>query len=187
MTTEKYVRIIVVGAGPSGLLLGYRLQRSFHGISLTIYEKNPDVAGTWYENHYPGCASDLPSLNYTYTFESRYEWSTAYACASEIKEYFVNFYQKYQLDKYVQLNHKVLAARWDDQQGWWTVEVEDTQSKTKLEQMCDIFINAAGYFNSPMIPKVLDTDKYEGILVHSAKWLDEIVLVGKRVALIGNG
>jgi ribulose 1,5-bisphosphate synthetase/thiazole synthase len=51
---ERHVRIICVGAGASGLLFAYKLQRHFSNFSLTIYEKNEEVAGTWWENKYPG-------------------------------------------------------------------------------------------------------------------------------------
>ena len=33
-----------------------------------IYEKNPDIGGTWLENRYPGAACDVPSHAYTYNF-----------------------------------------------------------------------------------------------------------------------
>lgn len=55
---ERHVRIICVGAGASGLLMAYKLQKHFNNFSLTVYEKNPAVAGTWYENRYPGYASN---------------------------------------------------------------------------------------------------------------------------------
>jgi cation diffusion facilitator CzcD-associated flavoprotein CzcO len=51
---ESHVKIICVGAGASGLLLAYKLQRHFSNYTLTVYEKNPKVSGTWYENRYPG-------------------------------------------------------------------------------------------------------------------------------------
>ena len=51
---ERPMRIICIGAGASGLLLAYKLQRSFENFSLTIYEKNKELSGTWYENRYPG-------------------------------------------------------------------------------------------------------------------------------------
>lgn len=51
---ERHVRIVVIGAGASGLLVAYKLQKNFNNFSLVIYEKNPSVSGTWYENRYPG-------------------------------------------------------------------------------------------------------------------------------------
>lgn len=47
---ERQLRFICVGAGASGLLFAYKLQRSFTNFELTIYEKNEDIAGTWFEN-----------------------------------------------------------------------------------------------------------------------------------------
>lgn len=52
--SERHVRVICVGAGASGLLMAYKLQKHFNNFSLVVYEKNPAVAGTWYENRYPG-------------------------------------------------------------------------------------------------------------------------------------
>ena len=51
---ERHMRIICIGAGPSGLCFAYKLQRSFRNFTLTVYEKNEQVGGTWYENKYPG-------------------------------------------------------------------------------------------------------------------------------------
>ena len=48
--TERQMDVIVVGAGASGLCLAYKLQRSFSNFNLSIFEKNPEISGTWYEN-----------------------------------------------------------------------------------------------------------------------------------------
>ena len=51
---ERHVNIVCVGAGASGLLFAYKMQRHFQNFTLTIFEKNPEVSGTWFENRYPG-------------------------------------------------------------------------------------------------------------------------------------
>ncbi len=51
---ERLVKIIGAGAGASGILFAYKLQRSFENFELTLYEKNEDIGGTWLENKYPG-------------------------------------------------------------------------------------------------------------------------------------
>lgn len=58
---NRHMRVICVGAGASGIYMAYKLQRNFTDFSLDVYEKNPDIAGTWYENRYPGCACDVPA------------------------------------------------------------------------------------------------------------------------------
>jgi len=52
--TARDMRIICIGAGASGLCFAYKLQRSFEKFSLTVYEKNAECSGTWFENTYPG-------------------------------------------------------------------------------------------------------------------------------------
>ena len=52
--SERDMKIIVVGAGASALCFAYKLQRSFQNFSLKVYEKNPEISGTWFENRYPG-------------------------------------------------------------------------------------------------------------------------------------
>ncbi len=50
------VRVIVVGAGISGIAAVKLFKERLHDlpVSLTLYEKNHDVGGTWLENRYPG-------------------------------------------------------------------------------------------------------------------------------------
>jgi cation diffusion facilitator CzcD-associated flavoprotein CzcO len=43
-----------------------------------IYEKSSEIGGTWFENRYPGCACDVPSHLYQYSFAPNTEWSRLY-------------------------------------------------------------------------------------------------------------
>lgn len=53
--TPRPVRIACVGAGLSGLALAHAVETGkLKSVDLTIYEKNADIGGTWYENRYPG-------------------------------------------------------------------------------------------------------------------------------------
>ncbi|KAG8533343.1 uncharacterized protein KY384_002126 [Bacidia gigantensis] len=184
---RRRVRIIVVGAGPSGLLFAYKVQQSFSDLSLTIYEKSPEVSGTWYANSYPGCTSDIPSHNYTFSFEPKHDWPAPYAKATDIRTYFQGFCGKYSLSQYIKLEHVVLGARWLDDKHHWRIDVKNLRSEIVSSQTCDIFINAGGYLSHPSFPNVLDLDVYRGKLMHSAAWDQSYELTGKKVALIGNG
>jgi cation diffusion facilitator CzcD-associated flavoprotein CzcO len=44
------LRVISIGAGVSGINLAKILPEELDNVSLTIYEKNPEVGGTWFEN-----------------------------------------------------------------------------------------------------------------------------------------
>jgi cation diffusion facilitator CzcD-associated flavoprotein CzcO len=72
--SKESLRIVVIGAGMSGILCGVRLQQE--GISsFTIYEKGDRAGGTWRENTYPGLSCDIPSHVYSYSFEPNPDWS----------------------------------------------------------------------------------------------------------------
>lgn len=52
---NRHLRVICIGAGASGIYMAYKLKHYFTDFSLNVYEKNPEIGGTWYENTYPGC------------------------------------------------------------------------------------------------------------------------------------
>ncbi|KAF2013914.1 FAD/NAD(P)-binding domain-containing protein [Aaosphaeria arxii CBS 175.79] len=184
---QRHVRIICVGAGASGLLMAYKLQRHFNNFSLTVYEKNPEVSGTWWENRYPGCACDVPSHNYTWSFEPKVDWSAVYASSKEIFSYFNDFARKYGLHKYVKTEHQVSGAYWNHEKGGYDVHIRDLQKGQDVRDHCDILVNASGILNNWAWPAIPGLDKYKGTLLHTANWDDKIDLKGRHVGLIGNG
>ncbi|KAK5689222.1 hypothetical protein LTR17_026424 [Elasticomyces elasticus] len=184
---ERHVKIICVGAGASGLLFAYKIQRHFENFELTIYEKNQEVSGTWWENKYPGCACDVPSHNYTWSFEPKLDWSAVYAGSGEIFEYFNNFAQKYRLGKYVKTRHQVTASTWDEGDSRWHVTIKDLQTGNDVHDTCDILINASGILNNWRWPAIPGLHDYKGTLLHTANWDSSVDLAGKHVGLIGNG
>ncbi|CAI6334554.1 unnamed protein product [Periconia digitata] len=187
MHAQRHVRIICVGAGASGLLMAYKLQRHFSNYSLTVYEKNSEVSGTWYENRYPGCACDVPSHNYTWSFEPKLDWSAVYASSREIFQYFNDFAHKYGLRRFVKTQHQVGGAFWNQQKGGYDVQVQDLSTGKTHTDHCDIMINASGILNNWAWPAIPGLDRYKGVLLHTANWDENVDLEGRHVGLIGNG
>lgn len=63
MRTQRPLKILCCGAGISGLNLAHEVNTGkFGNATLTIYEKNSDIGGTWFENRYPG--SDFLPVTY---------------------------------------------------------------------------------------------------------------------------
>ncbi|TDZ17947.1 putative sterigmatocystin biosynthesis monooxygenase stcW [Colletotrichum orbiculare MAFF 240422] len=166
---ERQIHVVCIGAGASGLLLAYKLQRNFRNYSLTCYEKNDAVSGTWYENRYTGCACDVPSHNYTWSFEPKLDWSSVYPPASEIREYFESFAAKYDLLQYVKLSHQVIGVHWNHQGGGYDVRIKNQQTGVAFVDHADILINAGGFLTSWKWPDIPGLDKYQGSLLHTAK------------------
>ena len=69
------VDVVVVGAGIAGLYAVYRLRGE--GLRVRGIEAADGVGGTWYWNRYPGCRCDVPTIEYSYSFdeELEQEWS----------------------------------------------------------------------------------------------------------------
>ncbi|KAI0902789.1 FAD/NAD(P)-binding domain-containing protein [Ustulina deusta] len=184
---ERYVKVICVGAGASGICLAYKLQRSFRCFSLTIYDKNPCIGGTWYENRYPGCACDVPSHNYVYSFEPKADFLSVYASSGEIQSYFEGFVQKYDLSRFLRLSCLVKETSWNEHDGRWEVEIHNLVTGEIVQDWCHILVNACGYLNKPAWPKIPGMQDYGGTCVHSADYDTSISLTNKNVLLIGSG
>ncbi|EJD40907.1 FAD/NAD(P)-binding domain-containing protein [Auricularia subglabra TFB-10046 SS5] len=186
--SERHVRIIVVGAGASGLLIAYKLQRSFRNFTLSVYDKNLELGGTWTENRYPGCACDFPSHIYTYSFFPNPDYTHVYSGSQQIREYFVRFADEFGLGQYVKLGRIVTRAEWDDRAGFWNVDVKDLETSEVARETCDFFINATGPLSQWRWPDdVRNMDAFKGDLIHTARWPAGYDLRGKRVGLVGNG
>ena len=183
---SRRMRIVCIGAGPSGLYFAYKLQRSCDNFDLVLYDRNLQVAGTWFENTFPGCC-DVPSVNYVYTFEPKYDFASVYATASEIREYFESFTRRHGLGVYCKLQHEIVCAAWDDENAKWNIQIQNLASGVLLQDSCDIFINASGFLNNWRWPTIEGLEKFRGPLLHSANWRNEVSLAGKRMSLIGNG
>ena len=106
-----------------------------------------------------------------YTFEPKPDWPNVYASSRQLKGYFQDFSRKYDLVKFIKLQHKVCEARWEDSEGAWKLRVQELVSGRSFEDICDIFIYACGYLNDWAWPKISGLDEYEGELVHSANWV----------------
>lgn len=106
-----------------------------------------------------------------YTFEPKPDWPNVYASSQQLKGYFYDFSRKYDLMKYIKLQHKVFEARWEETERAWKLKVQDLSSGQSFDDTCDVFIYACGHLNHWVWPKISGLDEYEGDLVHSANWV----------------
>ncbi|KAK6071878.1 steroid monooxygenase [Seiridium cupressi] len=187
MGTARPVRIVTIGAGASGLNVARNVSKYMKNVSLQIYEKNEAVGGTWLENQYPGCACDIPSHNYQYSWEPNPRWTSYYSPQPEILAYFQKAAEKHDLLKYVQFRTQVVDARWDELEGVWRFQIENLETGEVFDDYGHYFINASGYLNNWKWPNIDGLNSFGGELLHSAAWKPETNLDGKRVAVIGYG
>ncbi len=180
----KNFRVGIIGAGMSGILAGIKLKQA--GIPFTIIEKNSEVAGTWYENTYPGCRVDSPNHSYSYSFEPNHDWPQYFSDQNTLNDYFNRCADKYGVRDHIEFNTIVRAARYDASTSNWHIDVarQDGQNET-IE--CDALISAVGQLNRPKFPDIKGVGTFNGPAFHTAEWDHTVDLTGKRVGIIGTG
>jgi cation diffusion facilitator CzcD-associated flavoprotein CzcO len=146
-----------------------------------ILERAGDVGGTWRDNSYPGCACDVPSHLYSFSFAPNPNWSHIFARQQEILEYLRDCAERFGVLPHVRFDHEVTAAEWDDASDRWVLET------TGGTYTANVVVAAAGPLSQPSIPKLPGLERFGGTAFHSAQWDHDHDLSGKRVAVIGTG
>lgn len=175
--------VAIVGAGISGLLAGLRMKQA--GLDFVILEKDESVGGTWTENTYPDCRTDVHSHVYSYSFLD-YEWPSYFSRQSAILDSLKRFAADNGLLEHIRFGTEVTGAAWNDEGGTWTVS---TVTKDGSEESNDynVLVSAVGQLNRPAIPGIEGLDRFTGPAFHSARWDHSVDFTGKRVAVIGTG
>src|ERR1700745_3630344 len=106
---DREFRVVVAGAGVSGLFMAETLKRA--QIDFTVYEKAGEVGGTWRDKTFPGLFVDVLSRQYEFPFQPNYDWSRKYAPATEIWAYIKKVARDCGLTKFIRFNEEIVEAR----------------------------------------------------------------------------
>ncbi|MES2902156.1 MAG: NAD(P)/FAD-dependent oxidoreductase [Pseudomonadota bacterium] len=178
MTTQY--QVVIVGSGFAGLCLAVQLKKA--GIdNFVILEKEREFGGTWYANSYPGCAVDIPSILYSFSFAPNARWSHRFARQNELLDYTRKVAREFGLEPHIRLDSALQSADFNESDGYWDVHT----SQGSLSARC--LVGAGGALNRPAIPQLAGLEDFQGEVFHSARWNHGVALHGKRVAVIGTG
>jgi len=179
-STVPHLKVAIIGSGFAGLGAAIRLERA--GISdYLVLERAGEVGGTWRDNTYPGCACDVPSHLYSFSFAPNPHWSRMYAPQAEILEYLRRTARRFAVLPKIAFDTEVLSATWVELEEVWQLE---TSSGPFTAQY---LISGHGPLVTPKWPDLPGLDTFEGVKFHSARWNHQVSLEGKRVAVIGTG
>ncbi|MEX1664692.1 flavin-containing monooxygenase [Zhongshania arctica] len=172
--------IVIIGAGFGGLAMAKRLIDQ--GIEdFLVFERADEVGGTWRDNNYPGCACDVASNLYSFSFAKNPDWTRTYGKQKEIFEYLRDVTEKLNLRQKIRFGHELLSARWVEERLAWCIETPVGHFYARA------LITATGPFGSPVIPVLEGQDLFGGSYFHSFNWDHDYDFSGKRVAVIGTG
>jgi cation diffusion facilitator CzcD-associated flavoprotein CzcO len=174
------VRIAIIGAGFAGLGAAIRLRQA--GIDdFQILERANDLGGTWRDNSYPGCAVDVQSHLYSYSFAPNPDWSQVYSPQEEIWSYIRRCADEHDVTSHIRFGHEVVGAQWDEDRQRWSIET------TAGDVEAQFLISGMGPLSHPAPPDIPGIESFAGTMFHSARWDHEHDIDGERVAVIGTG
>lgn len=175
-----HVRVAVIGAGFGGLGTAIRLrQEGYHDV--LVFDRGGEVGGTWRDNSYPGCACDVPSHMYSFSFAPNPDWTRSFSAQGEIWDYLRRCVKDFGLEPHLRLGHEVRAADWDGQARAWVLDTSAGRFTA------DVLVAATGPFDAPATPSLPGLATFAGETFHSARWNHDHDLTGRRVAVVGTG
>jgi cation diffusion facilitator CzcD-associated flavoprotein CzcO len=177
---NTHTRVAIIGSGFAGLGTAVRLRQRGEE-DFIIFERASDVGGTWRDNSYPGCACDVQSHLYSFSFAPNPDWTRSYSPQPEIWDYLRRCARDFQLLPHVRFNHEVRDARWDEGARLWRIDT------SQGVYTADVLVLASGALSEPRVPALPGFENFRGKSFHSARWDHSYDLNGKRVAVVGTG
>ncbi|WP_405555048.1 flavin-containing monooxygenase [Streptomyces sp. NBC_01171] len=180
MAEHEHVRVAVIGSGFGGLGAAVRLRRE--GITdFVVLERAGSVGGTWRDNSYPGCACDVPSHLYSFSFAPNPDWPRTFSGQEHIRAYLERVADDFGLRPHLRFDSEVKRMTWDEDELRWHIETASGSLTA------DVVVSATGPLSDPKIPEIPGLDSFPGRVFHSARWDHDFDLRGKRVAMVGTG
>jgi cation diffusion facilitator CzcD-associated flavoprotein CzcO len=173
--------VAIVGSGFAGLGMAIGLRRAGDD-DFVVLERSDALGGTWRDNHYPGCACDVPTPLYSFSFAPNPRWSHMYARSGEIRTYLEDCADRFDVRRSIRFGAEFTGAEWDGARRCWTVSVGGEPALTAR-----MLIGGFGGLNRPAYPEIDGLAEYAGPLFHSAQWDHDVPLAGRRIGVIGTG
>lgn len=171
----------IIGTGFGGLAMAVALKKE--GIhDFVLFEKSSEVGGTWRDNHYPGCACDVPSHMYSYSFAPNPGWSSTFSPQGEIRAYIERVVDQYDLRRHIRFEREITSARFDESTGIWTLA--DRAGRSERARFAVAAMGPLARWRFPDLPGL---ERFAGKKFHSAGWDPSFDPRGQRIAAIGTG
>lgn len=182
-----YTQFACIGAGFSGIGLGVQLRRWYDIEDVQFFERHASLGGTWWTNRYPGCACDVPSALYSFSFAPNPDWSRVLPGAKELWEYLDAVAAQYDLHRHMTFGVEVRRAEWIETRARWRLTVVRLDDGGEFHHECQFLFGAVGQIVRPRELDVPGVETFKGDTFHSSRWRHDVDLTGKRVVVFGNG
>ncbi len=170
----------IIGCGFGGIAAAVKLQQQ--GIhDITIFERAPRPGGVWHENTYPGCAVDVHSRLYSFSF-MHYDWSQTHCGNVELQQYAEDVVDHFGLRGRIRFSTTIDEVRWHPAR-----EVYEIRTSDGSVSEFNIVISAVGFLNRPNLPDWPGLETFEGRSFHTQDWDHALDPTGRAIAVVGTG
>ena len=173
--------VAIIGSGFAGLGMAIRLRQSGQ-TDFMIAEKADSVGGTWRDNHYPGCACDVQSHVYSFSFAPNPRWTRMFARQPEIRSYLEECTTRFGVQRHLRFGHELVSAVYDEVSHRWQLRFANGQHWSAR-----VLVSGMGGLSRAAMPNIPGIETFAGKSFHSQHWDHTYSLEGKRVAVIGTG
>ena len=183
VSAPRDFRVLIIGAGVSGIIAAQRLQEL--GLSYLLIDKHDAPGGNWLDNRYPGAGVDTPSHLYSYSF-APHDWGYHFELRDSLEDYFLKAFDLVGARANTRFGTEAVRAEYDEAEARWMVTLRAADGSIEVVAF-NAIISAVGILNRPVLPSVPGLDRFHGPSFHSSVWPADLDVRGKRVAVIGSG
>jgi len=186
MTSKEDLRVLIIGAGPSGLVALKNLCQL--GINAIAVDRNLGLGGNWdirsphssvYESTHLISSKGMTQFVDCPMPEDYPE----YPSHREVLAYLHFYAERFDLDRFVRKKTSVVSLNKGDNR--WQVELQEDGKPAKSSEHFDAIVIANGHHAKPNMPNV--TGQFAGEVLHAHGYKHHRQLEGKRVLVVGAG
>lgn len=183
-------QLCIIGFGVSGMsCLSWAKKLNIDAI---VFESNSTFGGCWHSASYDSAKLQTPKESYSFSDFKMPETYSKYPNRDEVLEYFKNYIEFHNLNKWVYYNHKIIKAFFNKTIELWEIEVQNTKTLKNISIKSKYLAICSGFYNKPNIINLPNSDNFNGTIIHSKEFsktgkYDYSLFKNKKVVLVGNG
>ncbi|CAL6421713.1 unnamed protein product [Bathycoccus prasinos] len=190
---RRKAKVLVVGAGASGLVCAKELRQRGHEVR--VFETKSNLGGVWLhatannENKttktamYDSLRTNLPREVMGYeAFPFLSSSSSSSSVERDVQGYLQEFAKNFRLFDVLEFNTTNAEEEFGPK---WTVKYEQGEKKELKRDTFDAIVVANGHYSKPRSARFLGADVFPGKQMHSSTYKEPSVFTNRNVVLIG--
>lgn len=178
----SFMKILIIGAGPSGLVSAKTALAK--GIEIEVFEKAETLGGVWRPDGLAWPGMHVNISRYSGVF-SDFPWEdnkSDFPTTGDMHDYLFAYAKHFNLEPHIKFGRSVTSVAKKDT-GWVVKSVENMQ---EYENYFDAVVVASGRFGMPQFPNIKGREEFAGESLHSADYRGQ-TFNGKTVLVVGGG